>query len=317
MTTSTIVIDPGDRASALAHDVRARLERRARVVVTPSTLGARERARVAFHNAADVFVCLGDGRAADVATDPRLHHPATKVLRAPRGKTRFGGSIAAEVERLLAAGEPECNCGCADCRARRKGDAVVSEAEHIDVWNEVPLVPQRTGMSCWAAAAAMIVGWRDASVVDPEQIAHAAQRWDAYEGGLEPEDVPALARRWGLRQERSGRYSLHDFRRLLTLHGPLWVGEASPGLHSVVLTGMRGDGTPDGTMLHVADPWPLGRGERYSVTFRDFMRNFEAAAGIDGVDAQILHSGGRGAGASRSSHVRERTTTRSWTTQRG
>ena len=26
----------------------------------------------------------------------------------------------------------------------------------FDIWNEVPLVPQTTGMSCWAAAAAMI-----------------------------------------------------------------------------------------------------------------------------------------------------------------
>jgi hypothetical protein len=304
----TIVIDPGgpDRMRD-ARGLRDRLARRgARVVLASAPLGPRERARVAFHNAADVFVCFGSGSAAHVATDPRLHHPATRVLRAREG-------VADDVERLLAEKECGCaGCGCPGCASKPR----VVEAEATDVWNEVPLVPQRTGMSCWAAAAAMIVGWRDASVVEPEQIAQATQRWQAYEDGLEPEDVPALARRWGLEQEPAGRYTLADFRRLLTRHGPLWVGEASPGLHSVVVTGMRGDGTPRGTMLHIADPWPLGRGERYSVTFEDFMKNFEAAAGVDGVDAQILHSGGRGRGASRSIHVQERTTTRAWTTER-
>jgi hypothetical protein len=213
---------------------------------------------------------------------------------------------------MLAAGD------CAPAREMEqepmgRGEASSRRRQIIDVWNEVPLVPQRTGMSCWAAAAAMVVGWRDSAVVEPEQIARAAQRWDAYEDGLEPEDVPALARRWGLQRERPGRFSLADFRRLLTRYGPLWVGEASPGLHSVVLTGMRGDGSPDGTMLLIADPWPLGRGERYQVTFGEFMRNFEAAAGVDGVDAQILHAGGRGHGPSRSMHVQESTTARAWT----
>src|SRR4029434_2401733 len=28
-------------------------------------------------------------------------------------------------------------------------------------WNDVELVPQMTNMSCWAASAAMIVGWRE------------------------------------------------------------------------------------------------------------------------------------------------------------
>ena len=334
MTTPTIVIDPGrgEGARDAARRVRERFAGRgARIVTVHDSLEPRERARVAYHNAADVFVCLGEGPAADVASDRRLHHPATRVVRAARAGGRFGASIADEVERILAEkgkGEGDCaDCGCPGCgptspepprdRPVRSREVVASQQrERIDVWNEVPLVPQRTGMSCWAAAAAMIVGWRDASVVDPEQIAHAAQRWDAYEDGLEPEDVPALARRWNLHLERSGRYSLRDFRMLLERFGPLWVGEASPGLHSVVLTGMRGDGTPDGTMVYVADPWPLGRGERYQVSFRDFMRNFEAAAGVDGVDAQILHSGGRGGGSSRSLHVQARTTARAWTTER-
>ena len=324
MATRTIVIDPGQGEAKLpiVREVRDRLVRRfgARVVVAGGSLGPRERARVAFHNAADVFVCLGEGPGADVATDPRHHHPATRIFLSPRGRSRIGSSIADEVERHLeadAASPGDCpSGGCLGCDAKNSQPRreLSVEREVIDVWNEVPMVPQRTGMSCWAAAAAMIVGWRDSAVIDPEQIAQAGHQLEAYHDGLEPENVPALAQRWNLHLQSPGRYSLSDFRELLERHGPLWVGEASPGLHSIVVTGMRGDGTPDGTVLHIADPWPLRRGERYSVTFREFMRNFEAASGVDGVDAQILHAGGRGGGPSHSMHIQESVTARTWTT---
>src|SRR5215472_2447680 len=76
-----------------------------------------------------------------------------------------------------------------------------SEREEFDIWHEVPLVPQLTGMSCWAAAAAMIVGWRDCVDIDPTEVAHGVGRWEAYRDGLEPEDVDALARAFQLHIE--------------------------------------------------------------------------------------------------------------------
>jgi Papain-like cysteine protease AvrRpt2 len=172
-------------------------------------------------------------------------------------------------------------------------DARRAPANPVDVWHEVPLVPQLTGMSCWAAAAAMVIGWRDRSALDAVQIARSTGKWEAYQHGLEPADVPTLAREWGLSTVAAGRHSVRDFARLLEDNGPLWVGEASPGLHSVVVSGMSGDNTLDGTIVHIADPWPAGRGERYHVTFRQFMENVQAAADLEGVDVQILHAGGR------------------------
>jgi len=85
-------------------------------------------------------------------------------------------------------------------------------------------------------------------------------------------------------------------RALLDRCGPIWVGEASPGLHVVVVAGMHGDGTPDGTFVRIADPWPIGRGERYSLSFQEFCGNLRAAATLAGGRPQILHArpGSRG-----------------------
>src|SRR5262249_5390804 len=113
-----------------------------------------------------------------------------------------------------------------------------SVEEHFDVWHEVPLVHQITGMSCWAAAAAMVVGWRDCIDIDPDEVAQGSGGWEAYRDGLVPEDVKALSEAWGLIMEPPKRYTVQSLRELLERNGPLWVGEASPGLHVVVITGM-------------------------------------------------------------------------------
>jgi N-acetylmuramoyl-L-alanine amidase len=195
-------------------------------------------------------------------------------------------ALAAAVARGIVAGT--------EASAEAGSFAVRAVEETFDVWHEVPLVQQLTGMSCWAAAAAMLVGWRDCIDIDPEQVAAGSGRWEAYRAGLVPEDVQALADAWDLVVEQPRRYTTWSLRDLLIRNGPLWVGEASPGLHVVVVAGMRGDGSPEGTKVHIADPWPVGKGERYALTFAELARNLDVAAGISGVPAQVLHTGGRG-----------------------
>jgi hypothetical protein len=173
------------------------------------------------------------------------------------------------------------------------------ESEEFDIWYEVPLVEQLTGMSCWAAAAAMLVGWRDCLAIEAADVARGAGRWEAYRDGLEPSDVAALSRAWGLSIEPIRTYTVGDLRRLLARHGPLWVGEASPGLHVVVIAGMYGDGTPDGTLVRIADPWPVGLGDRYTVTFAEFAESLAAAEVLSGLPAQVLHTGGARGGSRR------------------
>ncbi len=194
--------------------------------------------------------------------------------------------------------------GLADAMARAVGSTASSQVLHdarwvavptrfFDIWHEVPLVPQTTSMNCWAAAAAMVIGWRDRSSL---QSAHIRGGWlgpDSHRAGLEPKDVLALATSCGLVAQPPRTYGLEELRGLLERHGPLWAGQADPDLHVVVITGLYGDGTPDGTWARINDPWPIGRGERYAVSFRELSERFRAATQLVGLHAQLLHAGAR------------------------
>jgi hypothetical protein len=238
------------------------------------------------------------GRAPLVVIDPRRLPPGTAAAHVeladdPRlGEAAYVDGLADAIVRAIDAAVP------ADATR------VVHHEErtHLDIWHEVPLVPQVTGMSCWAAGAAMIIGWRDSIPVDPGEVARAAGRWEEYRDGLEPEDVASFARTWGLTVRSLGTLTtplLHD---LLVEHGPLWVGEASPGLHVVVVAGMVGDGTDDGTELRIVDPWPVGRGERYRLSVRHLSAGHKAASRVAGAEALVLHAEARGHGARRLEH---------------
>lgn len=158
-------------------------------------------------------------------------------------------------------------------------------------WSDVPLVPQQNKVSCWAAAAAMIVGWRDAISISPESIATGEGPWAAYQQGLNPENVPKLATIWGLVQEPPHSYSIKDLHKLITQKGPLWIGAAVPALHVVVVVGLYGDGTADGTFVRIQDPWPVGIGRKYDLSFRQFSQVYEDAADFNSVNIQVLHVG--------------------------
>ena len=56
----------------------------------------------------------------------------------------------------------------------------------------------REDMSCWAASAAMLIGWRESIPVDPEEVAGGIGRWQDFKDGLHPTDVDELARTWEL-----------------------------------------------------------------------------------------------------------------------
>ena len=63
---------------------------------------------------------------------------------------------------------------------------------------------------------------------------------------------------WGLDPEPAHSYTVEGFYGLLDRYGPLWVAAAVPGPHIRVVTGIEGDGTPDGTTLYINDPWEAG-----------------------------------------------------------
>jgi hypothetical protein len=180
-------------------------------------------------------------------------------------------------------------------------------------WDAVELIPQPTGLSCWAAAAAMVVGWKDQVCLSPDSVAKIAGR--LTNAGLPYADTELFATEIGLDYEQPKNYIPDGLRDLLETRGPLWVGKIADatnpasGGHAVVVTGMYGEG-PD-IFVRITDPWDRevgtpgapGKyrnthqtGSRYIMRWESFCRDYEAVV-IDGVvqlHAQVLHSGGTG-----------------------
>lgn len=155
----------------------------------------------------------------------------------------------------------------------------VGNNQSFDIRFDVELVPQQTGMSCWAAGAAMLVGWRDRVSIDPSEIARGIGYWGAYQTGLNANDT-TMFNHWGLVHEPPQSYTVQGFVDLLAAYGPLWVATHEGGPHVRVISGIRGDGTPDGTILTIFDPWQRGMrnfrmpnpGSTYTETYTEFVR---------------------------------------------
>lgn len=148
-----------------------------------------------------------------------------------------------------------------------------SVPEH-NIYYDVPLVPQQTNMSCWAAGAAMITGWRDKVSVDPKEVADGVGYWNQYQHnspGLDPNDVKMLDK-YALTRKAPQSYTVDGFAQVLE-NGPLWVASAEPGAHIRVVTGMMGDGTPEGTIVYVNDPWDKDKKELDGMSEADFAKN--------------------------------------------
>lgn len=161
----------------------------------------------------------------------------------------------------------------------------LAREQSFDIRYKVHLVPQQTGMSCWAAGAAMLVGWRDQVCFPPFGIAKDIGYWKEYllpaekGGGLPPDDTTMFSA-WGLIPEPPQTYTVEGFKQLLENYGPLWVASKEGGPHIRVVTGISGDGSPDGTTLYVNDPQeqgmkefkPSNKGSRYTETYRQFVQ---------------------------------------------
>ena len=152
----------------------------------------------------------------------------------------------------------------------------------------VPLIPQTTSMSCWAAGIAMIVAWRRGISVDPVLIASnpgGVSYLAQFQSGLNPNDATIL-RRWGFVTEPPQSYQPDAFGALLQQYGPLWVAASVPGPHIRVVTGFQPGPNASTAIVAINDPWEVGmqvfrwpnRGAQYTRTYVQFTREIERLA---------------------------------------
>lgn len=101
----------------------------------------------------------------------------------------------------------------------------------------------------------------------------------------------------GLVSEPKGtNWPIDKYRRLIRSYGPLWLttdvdmdpGAGDIALHVRILTGIWGDGTPEGTTVRLVDP---ADGEAHEFTFEEFSAQFEEGMGLPSQtdQIQILH----------------------------
>ena len=147
------------------------------------------------------------------------------------------------------------------------GLSLESQCQPIDIYHYVPFIPQPTNSSCWSASIAMILWWRDntneqmclVDALTPEEVAGNMDYWNQYfYDGLDAFDShPFDVYNFVTVQPMS--FPVETLADMLR-NAPIWVayyGCTNPldtcG-HAVVLIGMTGDGTPQGTEVILHDP---------------------------------------------------------------
>lgn len=123
------------------------------------------------------------------------------------------------------------------------------------------LFPQPTGMTCWSAAATMILGNMS---VGPGQAALGSS------GGLLPSigNVEIFLSGLGWRLINNMSAPSASFLTTALNRGPLWVVFQGINMkHAVVFSGFWSDGSETGVVFRVHDPWPPGVGTVYGTTY--------------------------------------------------
>lgn len=167
----------------------------------------------------------------------------------------------------------------------------------VNIHYDVPLVPQPDNHTCWAASSAMVLSyWHDVdtSMSNPpygakdieQMVGNGIPSCDTSKG-LKPADTKQVGDLLGLSFDFPMCYGVSGFASLLQDKGPLVFIRASmggKGAHAIVVIGMNGDGTPDGTTVETLNPDPEGVGAAQNVTFSDLMSRMEQLGFWDGTD---------------------------------
>jgi len=173
---------------------------------------------------------------------------------------------------------------------------MTGSATAIGIAFDVPLITQPDETTCWAAALAMIRSFRDQASYGVDDIAGAApHRWMTWS------EIEPIADGVGLVEIASAGLMPAGWHDLLAAHGPLWIvikaAVSNRASHAVVLTGMSGDGSLEGTSMLVNNP----SGARETPSFTDFAAQWDlgsvAGASIFAAGTGSSEAGGAGSGS--------------------
>jgi hypothetical protein len=122
----------------------------------------------------------------------------------------------------------------------------------MDINYQVAGMSQPTPVSCWATSFAVVINYRDGSNITPADVGKAVGRDISTEETWD--EVTQAAHAFNLQSSASACMDANGWASLLQQYGPLWIC-INNGSHAVVLNGMSGDGSADGTTFLITDPW--------------------------------------------------------------
>ncbi len=135
----------------------------------------------------------------------------------------------------------------------------------IDIDHPVKLFSQQTRSTCWSAAATMVEG--------TEQSIGGPQFRTDEDGRLlleYVEDLREFARTMGWEFHRYSPSEVTALAGLMKNRPVLVVTRWGRSLHAIVFSALWSDGTKDGTLLRIHDPWPPNSGRVYGSFYQGF-----------------------------------------------
>jgi hypothetical protein len=158
------------------------------------------------------------------------------------------------------------------------------------------VLAQKTPNICWATVYTMMRSWKTQSSVGVRQsVAAVAEKYGVMvdnDQALPSTEFGPFIASAGMAVEPMMNLTIEGWVKLLRFYGLIWVGTLNSigpgaGLHSRIIEAMSGDGTVDGTVMHMMDP---AGGRAYKEIFRDFLAKYEGAFGqVSGDYFQIRH----------------------------
>lgn len=158
------------------------------------------------------------------------------------------------------------------------------------------VLAQPTSMVCWATVHAMMRSWKFQMSLGIRQAAgDVAEKYGVMvdnNQGLPPAEFGPFIAAAQMEHQPMMNLTIEGWVNLLRTKGLLWVGTLNSigpgaGLHSRIIEAMSGDGSVDGTTMHIIDP---AGGRQYQESFRDFITKYEGAfTRVSGDYFQIRH----------------------------
>jgi ABC-type bacteriocin/lantibiotic exporter with double-glycine peptidase domain len=146
---------------------------------------------------------------------------------------------------------------------------------------QVPLIAQPNHSSCWAAALAMMLSWKDSNRnYSPYDVNNQVPDKTLFTKGASVQQLLAIYPLFGMVAEPPVNFPEMKFLALLQQYGPIFVATFDFGSgHAIVVTGMDPHRDPDKATVYINNPCdqqnPPYTAQAETLSYTEFSDNLE------------------------------------------